>query len=634
MATQAPSRVPLLKGKDGFFKSGRPSFAGAGFGMRLHWLLIVGLIGLAALLRLYHLDASPLRGDEAFSVRYWAAPFDQVLALSRIEPHPFGALLGFGLWKALVGDSAFTMRLLPALLNLIGVPVMYALARCLFHDRRVGYVAALLWALNPMQLFHAQDVRNYAPWAALSALAVWLLLSACDRQRRIDWLLYGLAATLALYTYFAEISFLLVGALYVMIWRRAVWRSYFITLACLGLALIPWLWQGWQLAHSGYSGTAASVSLPELWTHFLPALIVGDTAPVLDSLWSTLALLLLFCAWLLIRRGYGKTVLFLILYCGIPALLLSLVSLKMAVFRVDYLLAVTPTLLLPLAYGTFSFHRWLAFRSSLVAWIMTGCLALIFIGLPLAVFSQYQKAPDWFGLRDYLVTHVQPTDLVILSTDDPVTGASDPAFDYYYQDRTPVLTLPRRDLNMDDTIRAAAAKYRAIWFMPSGQTGGLIDQSLRANMQLISDEGAGRGLIIREYRAPTLKPAEIEHPQVIQVGSISLRGFSLEQSRTALTLILYWQPGGLTTDTAFIHITGATNPATGTPLWTQDDHPPQFSVIAPRDVYHMTLTNLPPGTYQVMFGLYDSNSGNRHPLTDGQGVALGDNVTLISIVIP
>ena len=153
-------------------------------------MLIVGLIGLAALLRLYHLDASPLRGDEAFSVRYWAVPFDQVLVLSRVEPHPFGALLGFGLWKALVGDSAFAMRMLPALLNLIGVPVMYTLSKRLFRDGRIGYVAALLWALNPMQLFHAQDIRDYAPWAALSALAIWLLLSACDRQRRIDWLLY------------------------------------------------------------------------------------------------------------------------------------------------------------------------------------------------------------------------------------------------------------------------------------------------------------------------------------------------------------------------------------------------------------------------------------------------------------
>lgn len=606
-------------------------------GRRTPWPLIVGLIGLALLLRFYHLDSSPLRGDEAFSVRYWAVPFDQALALSRIEPHPLGALLGFGLWKALAGDSAFAMRTLPALFSVIGVPALYALGRRLFCDAQVGAVAALLWALNPMQLYHAQDVRDYAPWAAMSALALWLLLVACDRRRRIDWLLYGLVATLALYLYFAEISLLLVGALYVLIWRRQALRPYVITLAGLGIALLPWLWQGWQLAHSGYKGTAAlaifPASLPLLWTNFLPALIVGDTLPALRDLWSTLALLLLFSGWLLLRRGNRRAVLFLTIYAGLPTLLLLLASLKLAVFRVDYLLAATPALLLPLAYGARTLHHTLAYRSRPAAWMLTGILAITFIGLPLAAFSEYQKAPDWFGVRDYLIAHVQSTDLVILSTDDASTGAGDPAFEYYYQDRTPVLTLPNPKVDLTAAIRDAADHYRAVWFMPSGVNAGVVDQALRTNMQLISDEGAGRGLIIREYRALTVSPAEIEHPRLLRAGAVSLRGFSVEQSRQTLTVILFWQPGTVTPATVFLHLLGSTNPASGTPLWTQNDHPPQLPAVAPRDIYRLPLGSVPTGRYQLSFGLYDPASGQRLPLVDADGTALGDNTTLTTITI-
>ena len=53
--------------------------------------IMVALLGVAFALRLYRLDAVPLRGDEAFAVRYWAAPPLTVLRdLADWEPHPFG----------------------------------------------------------------------------------------------------------------------------------------------------------------------------------------------------------------------------------------------------------------------------------------------------------------------------------------------------------------------------------------------------------------------------------------------------------------------------------------------------------------------------------------------------------------
>ncbi|MHB8628107.1 MAG: glycosyltransferase family 39 protein [Aggregatilineales bacterium] len=605
---------------------------------RTNWLLLVGLIILAAALRVYHLDASSLRGDEAFTIRYWAAPIGQVLALAGHEPHPLGALLGFGVWKALVGDSEFAMRALPALVNLIGVPALYGLGKRLFRDPQIGYVAAALWTANPSQLWHAQDARDYAVWAALSALAVWLLVCACDRRRRIDWALYGIAAIAALYMYFTEIGFVVVGALYVFGWQRnsSVRRGFLVTWIGIGVLLIPWLIQAWALAHSNYGGTASAAYLPDLWTQFLPALIIGNVLPALAELWPTLALLLIWCVWALFRRGQGRTALFLGLYVVTPGLLLALAATRAAVWRVDYLLAAATPLLLLLAYGAVSLHRRIAFRVSAIAWMMSGALAVIFVGLPLIAYWGSRKAADWRGLQAYLVAHVHSDDLVLLTTLDPTSGGADPAFDYYYRDRTDFATLPRDGVDSAAYLQTAAARYRAIWFVPSGPYAADLDKILRTNLQLISDEGAGQSFLVREYRAPIFKPEEIEQPRTIHSESdgFTLRGFSLEQSAAHLTVLLFWQPGSTTRDTVFVHLLGRINPATGTPLWTQDDHPPTLPGTAPRDVYSLDLSRVPPGTYQLEIGLYDPASGQRRTLTDGSGQALGDSGPLTKVSIP
>ncbi len=596
--------------------------------------LVVGLIFLAALLRIYHLGSSPLRGDEAFTVRAWAAvPADVIAHLAGVEPHPLGALLGFGLWKQLVGDLEFGMRALPALLNLIGVPALYALARRLLRDDRVGLLAALLWAVNPFELYHAQDARDYAIWSALSVLAMWLLVCACDRQRRLDWALYVLAAVAALYSFFLEAFFVAVAMLYIVIWRRTAWRSGRIALLAIALLLIPWGAQLWALAHSGYKGTlTASANISQIGTSLMPALFVGNVNPTLADLWSTLLMILALSVLILLRRGRQSTGLFLTAYAVIPALLLTLAATRLAVFDPRYVIAATPPLLILAAYGLISLHRGIAYRAPLMAWLIAAIFGLAFVLMPLIAYSEFRKAPDWFGLRDYLQTHVHRNDLVLLSTTDPTTGVIDPAFDYYFRGQSDRNALPRPGIDTPADLTAyvttSAERYRAIWFIPVGNYAGQIDHLLRDQMQLISDDGVGVGqqLIVREYRSQTLKSGEIEHARIIRAGDLSLRGFSLECSSRALTVILFWQ--GHTPDTAFVHLIGAINPVSGTPLWTQDDHPPLDAV---RDIYHLDLGNVAPGAYTVQIGLYDPTNGQRAALTDPNGGSLGDSAILSAL---
>ena len=171
---------------------------------RLACVAALTLLGFA--LRFYQLNRVPLRGDEAFTVLHWMRePLASTLAnIATKDPQAPLSYVLYRAWGFIMGTGENVARILPALLNVLGIPVMYALGHRL-RGWQLGLLAALLWSINAFQIWHAQDARNYAIWAMLSPLAVWLALRALDRQRRIDWLLYVIAAALAGYIYYLEL---------------------------------------------------------------------------------------------------------------------------------------------------------------------------------------------------------------------------------------------------------------------------------------------------------------------------------------------------------------------------------------------------------------------------------------------
>ena len=124
---------------------------------------------LASSLRLHRLESVPLRGDEAFSVLYWAdLPVAKSLTqIAHGEPHTPLVYLVARIWRHILGgiESVFALRMLSVLGNLLGVSAMYALGWRLSGARSVGMVAALMWALHPFEIWHSQEFRNYGYWA-------------------------------------------------------------------------------------------------------------------------------------------------------------------------------------------------------------------------------------------------------------------------------------------------------------------------------------------------------------------------------------------------------------------------------------------------------------------------------------
>jgi hypothetical protein len=613
-------------------------------------MILVALLGLAFGLRLFRLDAVPLRGDEAFAVRVWA---DSPAAVFRDwfdrEPHPLGTFLSFWAWKNVAGDSEFAMRYLALLGNLIGVAAIAALGKRLFRSDSAAIVAALLWAINPFLIWHAQDARNYAIWAGLSPLALWLFLRAVDSNRPRDWTLYVLAEVIALYTFFLEAFFVVVQAFYLLVRRhptttnappsppvgrgpggganRAI--SVWLIMAIL---LIPWFVQIYLLSGSGYQGTTEASEPIKLVTWFIPALLGGEdlSAPsdaVITALWLGLFALTL---WTGIKHR-DRARLFLAAWILTPALLLLIVGSRMAVFHPRYLIALTPALLLVIVAVTVG----ASYTRLRIAALLIPLIALT--TLPAYYRGDHPKAANWPALAVYLDTRARPTDEIIATNPDP-------AFSYYYDGGAHEFGL-KPGVDIDAQLQPELNFYDTIWLIGRNPDA---EQFLHDNMQIISFDEIP-GFPIMQFRSWDVDPAEMQVEAGVTFGNMArLRGYTIQgpdSAVRAITVLLYWEPLHQTEIDykVFVHLVGPPHPG---PLWDQDDARPLDGFASTRewqtgtlyrDPYHLLTdpsTDLASGEYTIQIGFYDPATNDRLSVFDAKGNEIGDSYTLMTFDWP
>ncbi|MFC1959638.1 glycosyltransferase family 39 protein [Chloroflexota bacterium] len=590
-------------------------------------LVVIILVGFG--LRLLWLDASPLRGDEAFAIQYWAAPWPEGLQLTTVEPHPYGTFALFAAWKGVFGAGEWVMRLLPALLNVPGSAAMFVLGLLIFNSTRVALLAALLYAIHPFLIWHAQDVRNYAIWSATSAVSLAAFLAAIKHPQPRAWVRYVIFATLSAYVFFFAIFFIIAQGIYLLVTKPQHRRTGLIAMLAIGILLIPW---GVQIltimTTSEYGGTAGEFVFAQLFTWFLPTLTTGITLPAAVISWLWIVLLALYSAGLIvIWRWQRDTAVLLLILLIIPTILLWLVAGRMDVFRPRYLMPFSGYLVLVLA-GILGYmttrNKVLRVSGTLAVTgviILNGWALLNYYGNP-----AYAKAPDWRSLSAFLEDNTTAEDMIIVQTVDP-------AFAYYYQgpaadmgmspwNNTPVA----EDIAvLDETLR----NHRSIWLIPEGNAFEPFNWLIENAQTTAEYQGGGfRALELRDWQVP---PDEIQTTTQHTFADVAtLTGWQLDRLDVQrLRLILYWQP---TTQPeqplhGFAHLVGPTQPDTGGVLWSQDDHPVTTDHWQPtavqRDVYILPVENdFPAGEWQLNIGLYDPATMQRVTVESTDHIAI------------
>jgi len=615
-------------------------------------VLIAILLGF--FLRLHNLDIVPLRGDEAFSALNWAQmPIDQSLSqIATIEPHPPLTYVIFHIWNLIIGgiDSPFALRMLSVLGNVIGIPAMYALGVRLLgnHRRDVAVILAFMFAVHPFEIWHSQDFRNYALWAGLSVMTLWLgmRLNPHRQNRPVDWVLYGVFATVTVFTFYTELLLMGTVGLYMLfiyyrhrdfLFRFLGLQTIIVIMVMVGFVVL----QGDLLGGGGYGGNVEAFSAPDYLTRFVPVLTFGDTIPIaFASLWLPLCIVLAL-GFILSFYLHGRTATFALMLMIFPLALLGVASTQISIFHPRYVLATAPSFLLAIVMTSCAITAFITKFAPLPRMLLTVILVSPwFVISALTLHSYYtnyhtnyvlRKAPAWDELGEFLNATVTADDLVIQLSVDP-------AFVYYYDGEADETALPASPDQPADEIVALLedmqSEYDSIYVVsnaiPDWQNADVVENWANENMQLVRLSNAS-GLGIRQYKRWNIDNTMSEMPLTVFDEVVTLVDYQLFDDPLPtgeLVLWLYWQPLSQTDVSlkSFVHLAGEINPATGSPLWSQDDQFPQegrrdtttweIGKIY-RDVYYLPADELAAGDYQILVGWYRPE-GNIRLLTQDE----------------
>ncbi|MEW5957304.1 MAG: glycosyltransferase family 39 protein, partial [Chloroflexota bacterium] len=631
------------------------------------------------------------------TVLYSAMPIDELWELSRVtDPHPPLYYLLLHPWQWLLGESAWAMRFAGVVAGVLVVAALFALARRTRQSLTVCLLAAALLAINPLQIWLAQDIRSYPFFTLLGLLSSWALWVALQRAAQPDhkhplatvkhpyrikthdprytpWLLYIYLTIASLYVHYYTVFLIAFQGLFVLINSRKFWSLKWIWLAsqaAIGLSILP----GLQLAYNFIGPAAGGIdTMPTsaILRQASTALLTGFT---ISNAWGLWLSLLLAPVWLfglisLWRRDRTSGSLW-TLFFALPVLSVIALSIGRPFFKERFLIQAQPAFELLLAAG---FSSLLALRRSpllpprftlyALRFIIITLLVTLLVANTMALVNYhtdpvYAKAPPWQLYRDYVSHEARPGDVML-------TNFPEAAVSYYSPNELPFYVAPvERDRSLEFRLEQTAEiarSYRRIWFLP------LLRQGFDEQGDVLNwlDRHADRvnqvffpAYNVNLYLSPsTIDQTMIRQPVAFANG-VHLRGYQIldEAGDSRLervgddlilrlkpedefTLSLYWQAGGPTGApyTVFTHLIAAD----GFNRTSQDNQPVWGSYPTPAwqageritDKYTLTLPpGTPPGDHRLRLGWYQSGTLEPVPVLDETGRPVAEHVILTVII--
>jgi hypothetical protein len=404
------------------------------------------ILGVGFLHRLLFLGARQLWTDELMQARViqYASPVE-ILRRLRGEMD-LASPLDFMVQRAvtaLMGDSAWALRLHALIFGTLSIWLFFRLGRRLFGER-VALYSTLLFAFYPLAYRYSLEARPYALLLFLSLLSYDLLLSQIYGKEgsKRGWLLIAAISTLLLYTSFLGGLILIsqfAGLTLVTLLkskaafdarnrdtepgtlvpvrdrRREVWAYLLSALAALAL-FYPWIRYEWARPHLS---AASEIIQPKVILILIKGL--GDNS------YPVAALLLLGAiagTGALLRHGRHNALFWLAswLLVPIPALWLAEVWAGYF-FSIRHVLHLTPPILLLAGYGLFHLSNKLILLSPVprsmptVGWAYAGLL--ICMSIWINQDHARSETADWLGVANFLNGTVRPGDAVSM----PVVNA-------------------------------------------------------------------------------------------------------------------------------------------------------------------------------------------------------------------
>ncbi len=228
---------------------------------------LIVIVIVAAVLRINHLSDVSLWYDEACSWRISQYPWAGMWTAIAHDAHPPLYYLILRAWSAFWGNEPATLRALSIVFGLATVCATWSLVRSLPVKKQTPQflegtplLAALLIAINPLQIEMSQEARPYTLGTFLAVLAAFFLIRTTKPKfSLLPWIGFGVcAAGLSMTHYYGiwTVVALFLFATGIVIsgrndlkHRRMVFSGYALSLLLVFLCWVPW-WSTFLFQHS------------------------------------------------------------------------------------------------------------------------------------------------------------------------------------------------------------------------------------------------------------------------------------------------------------------------------------------------------------------------------------------------
>lgn len=438
-------------------------------GTRYFYPIIILILLVGFSLRIHDLDGQSMWSDEGLSLFRASLSFGEILqnviTIDGVDTQDTTPPLYFLLlhaWRALTGETVFTMRLVGVIAGLLSIPLLYVLGTATFGWQS-GLIAALFLAVSPFHIWQSQVLRNYGPLVFINLLSIYGLyryILVRQGQTQFKWLaLWLVAGLLGIYTHYFAFFVFAFGILSLTVSeirklgvsRLIRQRWFWLTLAAGLLLLLPASYVAVTRFLAERQFDFFFVPIPTVLYRAASAFAVGMERSLVHPWWRVVPVILLSLIGLFYGWRENRSATMLVLgYLVIPlSLLLALSYINPLYNGTRHLLIGLPPFILLVSNGIFGpfKHFSTADKSGKQQYLRWAAPLL---GL-LVVFSHLEWVYEQFnsprlirddvrGAAEVLNALALPIDLIVLH--DTLIR---PTFSYYYDGQAPVISIPRFD---------------------------------------------------------------------------------------------------------------------------------------------------------------------------------------------
>jgi len=304
-----------------------------------------------------------------------------------------------------LGDSEAWLRLPSAVFGIASIPVMFVVARK-FMGAAPALAATALLAFNPSDVYYSQEARSYTLAILLVLLSTYYFVRAVEQNQPRDWLLWSLFGILAFYSHDFVALVLVAQAVSVFFKAPPVpWRRLITCSAVIFLFAIPGLTYVFRASPENLHFLwMPRASAKEFWHLAMFFGGAGVKVVVAGVLWIAGAV----AVWRSRRSGAPRTFwrgMLIVVWAVLPAVILSLISLRQPMFLQRYLIFSLPAMILLAGLGTDTLRRW----------EIGLFLVVLLCGMSIPAINKEYRKPreDWRGASNAVLASAAPGDAVV-----------------------------------------------------------------------------------------------------------------------------------------------------------------------------------------------------------------------------